>query len=145
MPLMAPSNWKLLYTDTPDLLGFQGGPLSQLVWIQQKLTNSAEMEIVLEYKPSQGIASLVGTFLPDVEEDRLKQIIFLEYTKEPMNAIDLKLKGTKIEGTRFGTGLPALISPTALPFGSFKVLFHDGDIAIQQAVQGEFISIYQRI
>ena len=145
MPLMSPKEYQLLYTDAPDLLGFQGGPLSQLVSIKQKLINTNEMEIVLEYKPSDGIATIAGSFLPDIQDDRLQQTITMEYDKQPMNKIDTKIKGTKIEGTRFGNNLPPLNSPTALPFGSFKVLFHDGDLCIQQTTQGEFISIYQRI
>ena len=151
MPLM-PSNepYRLLYTDAPDLLGFQGGPVSELVSISQTLTTSTEMEIILEYKPSKGITNLVSTFIPDIINERLQQIIYMEYTKEPMNKIDIKIKGTKLQGTRFGGtnggGLPALTSPTSipLPFGSFKVLFHDDDLCIQQTIQGEFLFIYQK-
>ena len=149
MPLMPSTTpYRLLYTDAPDLLGFQGGPLSELVSISQKVTSSTDMEIILEYKPSQGIANLVSNFMPDITQERLQQIVYMEYTKEPMNKIDVKIKGTKLQGTRFGgnDGLPPLTSPTPiqLPFGSFKVLFHDDDLCIQQTIQGEFLFIYQK-
>jgi len=146
------TEWELMYTDAPDILGFRGGPLSQLVSIRQKVTGTTavattatpQLDIVLEYKPSDGIAALTQNFIENVENDRLQQTIMFEYQKEPMNKINLKLKGTKIDASRFGS-LPVLESPATLPFGSFKVLFNDGDLCIQQTVQGGFNFIYRRI
>merc|ERR1712086_287972 len=100
LPLEIPSEWELLYNDAPDILGFKGGPLSQLVSIKQKITNDDKLNIVLEYKPSDGIVSLTKNIFEKIQDDRLEQAVIFDYQKEPMNKVDLKLKGTKIDGTR---------------------------------------------
>jgi hypothetical protein len=144
LPLEVSSEWDLLYFDAPDVLGFRGGPLSQLVSIRQKIVGTAQLDIVLEYKPSDAMAALTNAFLNDVENDRLEQTVMFDYQKEPMNKINLKLKGTKIDASRFGS-LPLLESPVTLPLGSFKVLFNDGDILVEQSIQGDFCFIYKRM
>ncbi|CAB9503898.1 expressed unknown protein [Seminavis robusta] len=143
LPLDKPSRWTLLYTEAPDLLGFRGGPLSQLISIQQLVKSSTQLELVLTYKPSSNIVQLTSSFLSDVQEDRLEQAVTFDYEVGSMNKVDLQLKGTRIEGTRFG-GVPALQSPTGLPLGGFSIVYNDGDLRIDKTTQGDFLIIYKR-
>ena len=145
LPLAKPSKWKLLYTTAPDILGFQGGPLSQLVVIQNNvMEDGKQMEIDLVYKPSNTIMQLTSSFLQDIEEDRLTQTIMFDYEVGAMNKVDLQIRGTRIDGTRLG-GLPSLESPTSFPFVGFTVVFNDGDIRCDRTIQGDFLYIYKRI
>jgi hypothetical protein len=144
-PLDKPSTWKLLYTNAPDLLGIQGGPLSQLLSIEQTLDQTT-LTLTLTYKPAEGpIPSLMENFLQGVSEDRLTQTVVFAYEEKSMNVFNLKLQSTTIDSTRFGT-LPTVTIPSAAPFvEAFKVDFNDGDLRMERTVQGDFLAIYQRV
>jgi len=152
LPLSPPSEWNLLYNDAPDILGFRGGPLSKLVSIRQKVISPQRLEILLEYQPSDGMTTTLSnianvlSFLPqeNVQEDRLEQTVLFDYERKSMNMIDLTIKGTKIDSSRFGS-IPTIEGPGSLPFGSYRIVFNDDDLCIQKTVQGDFIFIYQRI
>ena len=148
VPVEKPSEWQLLYTSAPNLLGLlEGGPLSQLESLEQELSKEA-MTFTLTYKPpSDGpISSLVGSILgDDISEDRLTQELVFEYEEKTMNDYSLKLQSTQLDSTRFGS-LPALNIPAVAPsVEAFKVIFNDGDLRIEKTVQGDFVVIYKRI
>lgn len=145
LPLEKPSAWKLLYTNAPDLLGFEGGPLSQLETLSQELSTST-LTLKFVYKPSDGpLPQLLGNVLSDLEEDRLTQKVVFEYEEKAMNAFNLKMQSTVIESSRFGS-LPELPIPSAAPFvEAFKVIFNDGDLRMERTVQGDFLAIYKRM
>mmetsp|Transcript_36911 Transcript_36911/g.42100 ORF Transcript_36911/g.42100 Transcript_36911/m.42100 type:complete len:256 (-) Transcript_36911:139-906(-) len=143
-PLLS-SEWKLVYNDAPDVLGFRGGPLSKLLSIRQKINvNDNKLEMILEYKPSDGVSILLSSLLPAIEDDRLEQTVSFECETQPMNKFNLVVKGNKIDSSRFGS-TSNLQSPVSLPFGSYKVTFNDDDLCIQETIQGGFLFIYQRI
>ena len=143
LPLDKPSQWTLIYTDAPDLLGFQGGPLSQLISIRNDVTSSKDMEIVLTYKPSSNIVQWTSSFLSDIQDDRLEQAVLFAYEVGSMNRVDVELKGTRVEGSHLGS-LAAIQSPTGLPWGGFSIIFNDGDLRIDKSTQGDFLLIYMR-
>jgi len=155
------SQWKLLYTTAPDILGFKGGPLSQLVSIQQNVVPDGNtLELELKYKPSTNIVSLIGSFLNDIQDDRLKQTVQFDYTIGSMNTVNLQLRGTRIESSRFSSNGNSnsggddgnnnnnnnnLFSlPTPLPFVGFTIVFNDGDLRIDRTIQGDFLLIYKK-
>eukprot|EP00977_Amphora_coffeiformis_P011653 scaffold2804_cov181-Amphora_coffeaeformis.AAC.21 len=143
LPLDKSSKWTLIYTDAPDLLGFQGGPMSQLVSIRNDVISSKDMEIVLTYKPSNNMVQWTSSFLSDINDDRLEQAVLFAYQVGAMNRVDVELKGTRIEGSRLGS-LPAIQSPAGLPWGGFSIIFNDGDLRIDKSTQGDFLFIYKR-
>mmetsp|Transcript_18620 Transcript_18620/g.27605 ORF Transcript_18620/g.27605 Transcript_18620/m.27605 type:complete len:243 (-) Transcript_18620:270-998(-) len=145
LPLEKPSEWELLYNTAPDILGIRGGPLSELISIRQEIVDSKELEITLEYKPSQNIVQLTSSFLSGIQDDRLKQTVQFAYEIGSMNKVDLRIQGTRIEGSRFGNNLPSLASPSPLPFVGFSIVFNDGDLRIDRTIQGDFLYIYKRI
>ena len=153
LPLDKPSEWKLVYTSAPDLLGFQGGPLSKLVSIRQKVVDNTSMELVLEYQPSNNVVQFTKSFWEDIEENRLTQTIGFEYTVGSMNKVDVQLVKTSIEASRLlgnnsnnnNASPPSLQSPTPIPFVGFSIVFNDGDLRVDRSVQGDFLSIYKRI
>eukprot|EP00536_Pseudo-nitzschia_multiseries_P010735 jgi/Psemu1/26807/gm1.26807_g len=151
LPLARPSRWKLLYNTAPDVLGFGGGPLSRLVSIRQSvgggLDDADRLDLELEYRPSDNIVRLAGSFLDNLGEDRLVQTVEFDYKVGAMNKVDLQLKGTSIEASRLSSlaALPPLRSPSPLPFVGFSVVFNDGDLRVDRTVQGDFLYIYRRI
>jgi hypothetical protein len=139
LPLDKPSQWTLLYTQAPDLLGFQGGPLSQLVSIRQDVKSSSQLEMVLTYKPSNNIVQ----WLSGIQDDRLEQAVMFDYDLGSMNKVGLQWKGTRIESSRIGR-IPAIQLPAGLPFAGFAIVFNDGDLRIDRTAQGDFLVIYKR-
>jgi hypothetical protein len=152
LPLESPSQWELLYTTAPDVLGFKGGPLSQLVSIQQDVSSLKTLDLRLEYKPSDAIQQLAGSFFEGVGDDRLVQTVqFGIVSRGPMNKFDIEIQGTRIEASRLESLLqqqlqPQLLqSPVPLPFVGFSIVFNDGNLRVDRSVQGDFLSVYQRI
>ena len=147
LPLEYPSQWKLLYNTAPDVLGFRGGPLSQLVSIRQEISDD-NLDIMLEYKPSENIQQLVGSFIDGIGDDQLVQTVRFGLKKEPMNKFDIEIQGTNIESSRMSSlsiPQPNLQSPFPIPFVGFSIVFNDGDLRVDRSIQGDFLSIYKRI
>ena len=152
VPLATPSTWRLLYTNTPDILGLQGGPLSQLVSIQQEISHADDeaasmntLPWVLTYKPNSNgiIPQLLENVLEDLSQDRLTQKVSFACQEQSMNVFDLKLLSTTVESTRFGS-LPTLPFINGPFVGAFKIGFNDGELRIERSVQGDFLAIYKR-
>lgn len=145
------SQWQLLYTNAPDILGFQGGPLSQLLSIRQNvhggIGQSNQLEIILEYQPSNQMIQFANNLLSqNIQQDRLTQSLIFDYQIGSMNKVELQLQGTQINATRLpGSSPPKLQIPTGLPLGGFSIIFNDDDIRIDQSFQGDFLFILQRI
>jgi hypothetical protein len=72
-----------------------------------------------------------------------------------MNKFDIEIQGTRIEASRLESLLqqqlqpqlqpPSLQSPIPLPFVGFSIVFNDGNLRVDRSVQGDFLSVYQRI
>ena len=130
-------NWTLLWTDAPDILNL-GSPLARVGRIGQEIKGNT-IENIIEYYPP--------TWVPDrFRKDNVEQRVILEYERSG-NKVDLKVKGLKFAPkTLFGFGLESQLTaagPLALPFGSFDILFNDGDLRIVRTTQG-FYSVNER-
>ena len=145
LPLEKPSEWKLLYTNAPDLLGLQGGPLSELVSMDQTVS-ATEWIFRLVYKPSSSIMGLASSLLPDMADDRLEQTVVFDYEPSSSNQADLRLRSTQIKASRLPFEAPALpiVGGQLLPV-AVKIVFNDGDLRMDRTVQGDFLFIYQRL
>ena len=146
LPLDKPSEWTLVYSTAPDLLGLAGGPLSELVGITQSLTQT-EWTYTLKYRPSSGMQSLVRNLWPDVADDRLTQTVVFDYDMPTNGRADLKLRNTKIEATRLPFEAPAvpILGGPVLPAVGLKIVFNDGELRMDRTVQGDFLFVYRRL
>lgn len=153
------SRWELLYASAPDFLGLRGGPLSRLISIMQTIDdNGSELSVIIEYAPSDTILELASndffrnileaTRNKPLEEERLEQTVSF-YLTQNGGELDLRLKGTKITGDRFGgenwIPSPNLVLPDVVagkgPLGSCRVLHNDGDLRIDRG--GDYLGIYR--
>lgn len=149
--------WKLLFSDAPDILGIRGGPLSELMFIGQDVDEEkGTCDNVIRYRPSDQAQALFRALGQDISEDRLEQRVLLSFEQDSSNGYPKKVKqtllGTKIIPVQLlggrisntwapdlgGTGL------LTLPFGSYEVLYNDDRLRIVRTQQG-FFSVNERI
>jgi len=133
--------WTLLYTDAPDILGIPrtGGPFLELARIGQEIDEAGgTISNVIEWRPPR----LLAGFADALAEDVLVQRVFTDYTVVSPSKVDLKIKGLGFQPRRaLGIDLPdgtrfELKGPLSLPFGSFEVLYSDGELRIGKTGQG---------
>lgn len=145
-----PSQWKLLWTNAPDLLGIRGGPINSLVSIILTMTTENECQFSLTYKFSEQIAGLVSNVMEDVADDRLEQTLVFDYDmplSQSPNKIQLKLKSTQITSTRFPFEMPSvpIVGGQLLPMTAVDIVFNDGNLRMDRTVQGDFLFLYQKL
>lgn len=138
--------WRLLYTDAPDILGLRGGPLSELDFIGQDIDEtSGTCDNVIRYRPSDQMQSLFQGLGQDISEDRLEQRVLLSFEKKAgSNRVEQKIKGTKIVplsllGGRVTDAWAPPLGGTgflSLPFGSYNLLYNDDKMRIVRTNTG---------
>jgi hypothetical protein len=149
--------WKLVYTDSPDVLALSLNPLAGLERIGQLCDARAKtITNAIEWKPPAILSSIPFDSLPfkmpyDPLAERLEQRIVLKAKSSPSTPrrVELSVEGLDLVPTRvFGQTAAAveLRSPLAaqLPFGSFDVLYLDDSLRIVKTVQGGFIAVNVR-
>jgi hypothetical protein len=143
--------WELVYSDAPDIVGssFGGvamgvGGLSGLLGTAVRIGQSIDADArtianVIEYQPPAWLASAV----PGLASDRLQQRVLLSYATSGTRC-DLTLRGAALAPrTALGISLLALPplelrGPLSVPFGSFEVLYNDGELRAVRTRQGFF-------
>ena len=131
----------LAYSDAPDILGLRGGPLAKLRRIGQQIDADARtIDNVIEYVPADWLR---GPFVFNgvAADDSLQQRVLLSYETKG-SRVDIKICGTSIKpATVLGVNLLAappltLEGGISLPFGSFELLYNDGDLRVVKTAQG---------
>lgn len=149
--------WKLVYSDSPDVLALSLNPLAGLERVGQ-LCDASTKTIAnsIEWKPPEILSAIPFDSLPfkmpyDPLAERLEQRIVLKAKSSPSTPrrVELSVEGLDLVPTRvFGQTAAAveLRSPLAaqLPFGSFDVLYLDDSLRIVKTVQGGFIAVNVR-
>ena len=162
-------DWELAYTDAPDILTLNGGPLATLSRIGQQIDEGEKtIANVLEYRPASWLASLAS----DITKDSLQQRILLTYEVDgsrcdrahpaarpsrdlarplpPAARYNLKILGAGFNAQRLaGIDVSAapplrLQGPLAAPFGQFELLYNDGTLRVIRTQQGYF-SVNRRL
>jgi len=138
--------WRLVYTDAPDILGLRGGPLSELDFIGQDIDEAAgTCDNVIRYRPSDQMLNLFEGFGQDISQDRLEQRVMLSFEKTAgSKRVEQKIKGTKIVplsvlgGRVTDAWAPPLggTGPLSLPFGSYDLLYNDDRMRIVKTTAG---------
>jgi len=145
------SQWKLLYTTAPCILGCSWGSY-QLISVQQTIMPERNtIDLDLEYKPTTFLHRSI------FDDERLKQTVRFDYKIGSMNTVNLQLIGFCIKSSylscnSINDGIldnnpnKNLISrPNALPpFVDFTIVFNDGDLRIDRTIQGDYLSIYKK-
>lgn len=139
-------DWELAYTDAPDILTLNGGPLATLKRIGQQIDERQKtIANVLEYTPAGWLTSLSS----DVANDSLQQRVLLTYEVDG-SRYNLKIVGAgfnaqKVVGIDVSAAPPLrLQGPLAAPFGQFELLYNDGTLRVIRTQQGYF-SVNRRL
>jgi len=134
-------DWELVYTNAPDILGLTGGPLAKLSRIGQQIDAiGGTIDNVIEYVPATWVSSAFAN-AADVTADRLQQRVLLTYETDGTRC-NIQIRGTSLSAQQvLGVSLASapplrLQGPLELPFGSFEVLYNDGDLRIVKTQQG---------
>jgi len=142
--------WELVWSDAPDIVGSSfgtstgvgglSGPLAAAVRIGQSIDADAlSIANIIEYEPPAWLASAV----PGLASDRLQQRVLLSYATSGTRC-SLTVRGAAFAPrTALGISLRALPplelrGPLSLPFGSFEVLYNDGQLRAVRTQQGYF-------
>lgn len=144
-------DWELVWSDAPDIVGSSfgealvgvgglSGPLAAAVRIGQSIdAQVGTITNIIEYQPPEWLTAAV----PGLAKDRLQQRVILSYETSGRRC-DLTVRGAAIAPrTALGISLLALPplelkGPLSLPFGSFEVLYNDGDLRVVRTQQGYY-------
>jgi len=142
--------WELLWSDAPDIVGSSFGtitgagglssPFADAARIGQSIDAAAgTIANVIEYRPPAWLASAA----PGLASDRLQQRVLLAYTTSGTRC-ELTVRGAVV-APRMALGVSLLALPPltlqgdlSLPFGSFEVLYNDGELRAVRTKQGYF-------
>lgn len=137
--------WTLAWTDAPDILSLRS-PLATLGRIGQEIDAGAGTIVnVIEWSPPAFAARLPG--LARTLDDVVQQRVVTAFVQDG-DAVELTLKGAgarpkRLFGRDAGGGPLDVVGPLSLPFGSFDVLFNDGDLRVVRTNSG-FVSVNVR-
>lgn len=142
--------WELVWSDAPDIVGSSfgtatgvgglSGPLATAVRIGQSIdADACTIANIIEYQPPAWLASA----LPGLASDRLQQRVLLSYVPIGTRCELIVLGAAVAPRTALGVSLRALPplelkGSLSLPFGSFEVLYNDGQLRAVRTQQGYF-------